>query len=201
MIINSTTLKSVKLVDGSTLTFDLSSIKRNDVCINTPLYMSEYKNGINITLIQMLNKETNVGFGNGANLNLCYKLQEVDEETIRLTHPTFETEDFVLDEETENEETTYKSIISDRYITKENIQYTLYDSNIEIKFNEYSNSIKQHCINIKGENAHKLMFVYNEDKLLGIANDNELAESVGFAYDETTNNCTTILGYKDGFKF
>ena len=123
MLINSTTVKSLDLVDGSKLTFDLATAKKEDVCITTPLFVSEYKNGINLGLVRMLNNNTNVGFGKGTNLNVCYKLAKTNDTTLVLTHPTFEQEQFVLDDDTN----TFKSTISDRYVTKqeESEMYTL----------------------------------------------------------------------------
>ena len=192
MLINSTTVKSLDLVDGSKLTFDIASAKMIDVCITTPLFVSEYKNGINLGLVRMLNNNTNVGFGKGTNLNVCYKLAKTNDTTLVLTHPTFEQEQFVLDDDA----STFKSTISDRYITKTAACYTLYDSNTEIEFIEMHDDLKQYYITVKGQNSYKLLFVYNEDKLWGIGNDNELAESVGFIYDSITGNCTSIVSGK-----
>ena len=190
MLINSTTLKSLDLVDGSKLTFDLATTKKEDVCITTPLFVSEYKNGINLGLVRMLNNNTNVGFGKGTNLNVCYKLAKTNDTTLVLTHPTFEQEQFVLDDDTN----TFKSTISDRYVTKqeESEMYTLYNGNTSFVFDLTNNTIA--FISELHNEALILYFDYdNNNKLIKVYNNNDLKEIAFLYYDETTNNCISVL--------
>ena len=190
MLINSTTVKSLDLVDGSKLTFDLATTKKEDVCITTPLFVSEYKNGINLGLIRMLNNNTDVGFGKGTNLNVCYKLSKTNDTTLVLTHPTFEQEQFVLDDDTN----TFKSAISDRYVTKqeESEMYTLYNGNTSFVFDLTNNTIA--FISELHNEALILYFDYdNNNKLIKVYNNNDLKEIAFLYYDETTKNCISVL--------
>ena len=188
---NSTTLKSIEMPASTMLLFDLVKSSKTNVALITSLYQSSYKEPINLSLIRVFNKSNDVGFGTGYNLNILYQLSKSNQ-TITLTHPTFDTETFVsYSTQTDVNGTTFEIYHSQTtkntiYYNSETQEYTYRNDSCEVTFDSTSFYNKSYTYKTQNGN-YTVDIAYNSTYgyIGSISNRVSDTETMTFSYSRT----------------